>query len=131
MPPIANFLDKLHFIYCMTLVHCWGVPYRWTHPHVSYTNWALFCAVVVSVLFQSSLSELLPRAVTFLIKLRTGFSQLSFVYVLFAFNIFLITNFCVVSSFEPPLDHNIYVTVKLSAFIKWKIFNLRFNQKYD
>ena len=61
----------------------------------------------VSGLSQSSLSEPLPRAVIFLIvKLRRGFSQLSFVYVLFSFNIFLITYFCVVSSFEPPLDHN-------------------------
>ena len=34
---------------------CWGVPYRWTRPHVTYTNWALFCAVSfsVSVLSQS------------------------------------------------------------------------------
>ena len=53
------------------------------------------------------LSESLPRVVIFLmIKLRRGFSQLSFVYVLFAFNIFLISYFCVVSSFEPPLDPN-------------------------
>ena len=53
-----------------------------------------------------SLGEPLPRAVIFLIvKLRRGFSQLSFVYVSFAFNIFLITYFYVVSSFEPPLDH--------------------------
>ena len=28
---------------------CWGVLYRWTRPHVTYTNWALFCAVSVSV----------------------------------------------------------------------------------
>ena len=51
----------------------------------------------VSVLFQSNLSEPSPRAVIFqIVKLRRGFSQLSFVYVLFAFNIFLITYFCVV-----------------------------------
>ena len=56
------------------------------------------------------LSEPLPRAVIFLIvKLRRGFSQLSFVYVLFALNIFLITYFCVVSSFEPPLDRKTFV----------------------
>ena len=49
------------------------------------------------------LSESLPRALIFLIvKLGRGFSLLSLVYVLFAFNIFLITYFCVVSSFEPP-----------------------------
>ena len=54
-----------------------------------------------------SLSEPLPRAVIFLIvKLRKGFSQLLFVYVVFSFNIFLFTYFCVVSSFELPLDHN-------------------------
>ena len=53
------------------------------------------------------LYEPLPRAVIFLIvKLGRGFSQLSFVYILFAFKIFLITYFCVVSSFEPPLDHH-------------------------
>ena len=100
------------FQHSVILLICWGVPYRWTCPHVTYTNWALFCAVSVAVavlfLSQSSLSEPLPRAVIFLIvKLRRGFSLLSFVYVLFAFNIFLITYFCVVSSFEPPLDHNI------------------------
>ena len=86
------------------------IPDRWTRPHVTYSNWALFCAVSVSVSdsasvqFQCSLSEPLPRTVIFLIvKLRRGFSQLSFEYVLFAFNIFLIAYFCVVSSFEPPL----------------------------
>ena len=53
------------------------------------------------------LCESLARAVIFLIvKLVRGFSQLSLVNVLFAFNIFLIAYFCVVSSFEPPLDHN-------------------------
>ena len=57
--------------------------------------------------FSLTLSESLPRAVIFLIvKLRRGLSLLSFVCVLFAFNIFLITYFCVVSSFEPHLDHN-------------------------
>ena len=39
-------------------------------------------------------------------KLRRCFSQLSFMYVLFSFNIFLITYFRVVLSFEPPIDHN-------------------------
>ena len=49
------------------------------------------------------LIESLPRAVILLIvKLGRDFSQLSFVYVLFAFNIFLISYSCVVSSFEPP-----------------------------
>ena len=38
-----------------------------------------------------------------------GFSQLSFIYVLFSFNIFLIPHFRVVLSFEPPLDHNTYL----------------------
>ena len=53
------------------------------------------------------LCKSLPRVVIFLIvKLVRGFSQLSFVYVLFTFNIFLTAYFCVVSSFEPPLDHN-------------------------
>ena len=45
------------------------------------------------------------------VKLRRGFSQLSFMYVLFSFNIFLITHFWVVLSFEPPLDHQISVGV--------------------
>ena len=40
------------------------------------------------------------------VKLRRGSSQLSFMYVLFYFNIFLITRFRVVVSFEAPLDHN-------------------------
>ena len=88
------------------IIYCWGVPYRWTCPHVTYTNWT----VSVQSQSQRSLSELLRRVVIFLIvKLRRGFSLLSFVFVLFAFNIFLITYFCVMSSFEPPLDHNIYM----------------------
>ena len=54
---------------------------------------------------RSSFIELLPRVVIFLIvKLRRVFSQLSFVYVLFSFNIFLITYFRVMLSFEPPLN---------------------------
>ena len=40
------------------------------------------------------------------VKLRRGFSLLSFIHVLFSFNIFLITHFRVMLSFEPPLDHN-------------------------
>ena len=40
------------------------------------------------------------------VKLRRGFSQLSFMYVLFSFNIFLITHFRAVLSFETPLEHN-------------------------
>ena len=27
---------------------CWGVPHRWTRPHVIYSNWSLFCAVSLS-----------------------------------------------------------------------------------
>ena len=82
-----------------------GCPYRWTRPHV--INTELSSAQTQSrTQSQFCLSESLPRAVIFLIvKLRRGFSQLSFVYVLSAFNIFLITYFCVVSSFVPPLDH--------------------------
>ena len=38
------------------------------------------------------------------VKLRRGFSQLSFMYVLFPFSIFLITHFWVVLSFNPPPD---------------------------
>ena len=45
------------------------------------------------------------------VKLRRDFSQLSFMYVRFPFNIFLITHFRVVLSFEPPLDHNRYVII--------------------
>ena len=115
------------------LSYCWGVPYRWTRPHVTYTNWTLFCAVAVSVavsvLSQSSLSKSLPSAVIFLIvKFGRGFSRQSFVYVLFAFNIFLITYFCVVSSFEPPLpDHNTYfVTYSFSFFFFLKIKSILF-----
>ena len=44
-----------------------------------------------------------------LVKLRRGFSQLSFIYVLFSFNIFFITHFWVVLSFKPPLDHNTFL----------------------
>ena len=40
------------------------------------------------------------------VKLRKGFSQLSFMYVLFSINIFFITHFRVVLSFQPSLDHN-------------------------
>ena len=76
------------------LVLMWHIP---TEPS-SVQSQSRFC-----------LSESLPSAVIFLIvKPWRGFSQLSFVYVLFAFNIFLIRCFCVVSSFEPPLDHNTY-----------------------
>ena len=42
------------------------------------------------------------------VKLRRSFSQLSFLYLLFSFYIFLITHFRVVLSFQPPLDHNTY-----------------------
>ena len=63
---------------------------------------------------RSSLSLPLPRSVIFLIvKQRRGFSQLSFVYVLFSFNIVLIAYFRVVLSIEPLLDHNI----KLSSMV--------------
>ena len=44
------------------------------------------------------------------VKLGRGFSQLSFMYVLFSFNIFFITHFRVVLSFRPPLDHNTLFT---------------------
>ena len=27
--------------------YCWGIPYRWTRPHVTYTDWALFCTISV------------------------------------------------------------------------------------
>ena len=116
--------------------NCWSVSYRLTRPHVTYTNWALFCAVavavgvrvavavlnLVSVQSQSSLSEPLPRAAIFLIvKLRRGFSHVSFVYVLFPFSIFLITYFCVVSSFEPPLDHNsnLFMPNPFNVYLIW------------
>ena len=41
------------------------------------------------------------------VNLRRGFSQLSFMYVLFSFSISFITHFRVVLSFQPPLEHNI------------------------
>ena len=58
------------------------------------------------------------------VKLRRGFFQLSFLYVLFSFNIFFITYFRVVLSFQPPLDHNnmgyiyiyIYIRGSLNKF---------------
>ena len=50
------------------------------------------------------LNKSLPRTV---ILLNLG--GVTVVYVLFAFNTFLITYFCVVSSFEPPLDHNTFL----------------------
>ena len=46
------------------------------------------------------------------VKLRRDFSQLPFMHVLFSFNIFLITHFRVVLSFEPPLNHNKMVIIK-------------------
>ena len=71
--------------------------------------------------------ELLPRAVIFLIvKLRWGFSQLVFVYVLFSFNIFLITYSCVMSSFEPPLGHS---TILYNIMIQSSIIYLRVGWK--
>ena len=76
------------------------ISYRWTRPHVTYTDEALFCAV----------SEQSRQAVTkngniHDCKPRRGFFQLSFMYILFSFNIFLTTHFRDVLSFEPPLDH--------------------------
>ena len=57
-----------------------------------------------------------------IVKLRRGFSQLPFVYVLFAFNIFLITYFCVVSSFEPPLDHYKVLTLNVNTLSQLSFF---------
>ena len=58
------------------------------------------------------------------VKLRKGFSQLSFMYVLFSLNIFFITHFRIVLSFQPPLDHNtishpisIYLSVYRHLFL--------------
>ena len=68
----------------------------------------------------------LPKAVIFLIvKLRRGFSQLSFVCILFPLNIFLIIYFCVVSSFEPPLDHNSKVVFNW-LLAKWECDTMSF-----
>ena len=80
---------------------CWGVPYRWTRPlwHIPTELSSAQSQSQTQSRTQSRfcLSESLPRAVIFLVKLGSGFSRLSLVYVLFAFNIFLITYFCVVS----------------------------------
>ena len=57
------------------------------------------------------------------VKLRRGFSQLSFMHVLFSFNIFLITHFRVVLSFQPPIDHNNSFFIEM--FLK-KVFCIRF-----
>ena len=77
---------------------------------------------------QFYLSKSIPREVIFLIvKLRRGFSQLLFVYVLFAFNIFLIPYFCVMSSFGPPLDHNIMLNL---FFVKRSVWSCVYNHKY-
>ena len=75
----------------------------------------------------SILGELSPRTVIFLIVLSWGggFSQLSFINVLFPFNIFIITHFRVVLSFEPPLDHNRYLChVHISVSV-WNIPMIR------
>ena len=77
------------------------LPYRWTRPHVTHTGLA-----------PSAQSR---RAVTKnrcnvhdCIKLGRGFSQLSFMYVLFSFNICFYLSFPsrVIISPPPPVDHN-------------------------
>ena len=91
----------------LALNNCWGISYRWIRPHVTYTDYAPFCAI--SAQSRCSLSELSPRTVIFMIVLSWvggGFSQLSFMDVLFSFNIFLITHFRVVLSFQLPFDNN-------------------------
>ena len=61
-----------------------GLVLMWHIPTKLSSSQSRFC-----------LSESLPRAVIFLIvRLERGFSQQSFVYVLFAFNIFLISVSC-------------------------------------
>ena len=40
---------------------CWGVPLRWTWPHVTYINCALFCTVAVSDAVSNSVSVLFQR----------------------------------------------------------------------
>ena len=87
-----------YYLFCVGVSPIDGLVLMWNIPTElsSAQSQSRFC-----------LSESLPRAIIFLIvKLRRGFSQLSFVYVLFALNIFLITYFCIVSSYEPPLHHN-------------------------
>ena len=44
-------------------------------------------------------------------KLRRGFSLLLFMYVKLSFNIFLISHFRVVLSFQPPLDYDNWRTM--------------------
>ena len=81
----------------------------------------------------SSLGETSPRTdanIHDCVKLRKGFSQLLFMYVLFSFNIFLITHFQVVLSFELPFDHNTYlkgmglwieISILIKSEFKWQI----------
>ena len=89
------------------LVLMWRIPTELSSAQTQSRTQSRFC-----------LSEPLPGAVIFLIvKLMRVFSLLSFVYILFAFNIFLITYFCVVSSFEPPLDHN---TILISLILSYE-----------
>ena len=54
------------------------------------------------------------------VKPRKVFSQLSFVYLLFSFNIFLITYFRVVLSFEPPLGHSTMWNLQKSLWCVWR-----------
>ena len=79
------------------------------YPHFNRPSGFLtLCQVVSGGRQRQILGELSPRTVLFMIMLswRRGVSQLSFLNVLFSFNIFLITHFRVVLSFEPFLDHN-------------------------
>ena len=58
-------------------------------------------------------------------KPRRSFFQLSFLYILFSFNIFLITHFRVVLSFQSPFDHNtitVFSYLPVSSYLS--IYNL-------
>ena len=98
-------------------------PLRMDSPSCDTYRLVLFCAVS---------GDPSPRTdVMFMIVLSWGggFTQLSFMYVLFSFNLFLITHFRVVLSFQPPLDHNTlhFVLNQISCLLSyaslfwWKI----------
>ena len=77
---------------------------------------------------QRSLCERSPRTdfnIQDCVKLRRGFSHLSFMYLLFSSNIFLITHFRVVLSFHtPPLDHNNFKQLSLAQICSLNVKKL-------
>ena len=106
-------------------------------PHNSYCVWMSSLQMdspSCDTYWLSSPLRSLGRAVTKIgcnvhdcVKLKRDFPQLSFIYVLFSFNIFLITHFRVVLSFQPPLDHIILTTKYFQDSLFCKSENPFFN----